>query len=151
MSALFYANEVILQRLAKLRSVIGIADSYGSIPTEKAVRIIDFLQKGKHLFMVGQILSYVNGGYIRQFFPIDCFDILFTHILQLLIRNHRRFLPFVILGEKPHQKMKFPLFLRYDDLIVQYDRQKRTAAGAAPREFHPSGGLPEPCPLPATL
>ena len=25
------------------------------------------------------------------------------------------------------------------------------AAGAAPREFHPSGGLPEPCPLPATL
>jgi len=25
------------------------------------------------------------------------------------------------------------------------------ASGAAPREFHPSDGLPEPCPLRATL
>lgn len=28
---------------------------------------------------------------------------------------------------------------------------QRTAAGAAPREFHPSDGLPKPCPSPATL
>ena len=35
--------------------------------------------------------------------------------------------------------------------MLQKIKAKRTAAGAAPREFHPSGGLPKPCPLPATL
>ena len=38
------------------------------------------------------------------------------------------------------------------DINVSHNKEaQRTAAGAAPREFHPSDGLPKPCPSPATL
>jgi len=139
MSALFYANKVILQRLAQLRAIVSETNSYGNIPAEKAVWIFNLLQKGQHLFSVGQVMSYVNGGYVHQFFPVYCFYILFAHILQLFIYNHRRFLPFKS-RRKATLKMKFSPFLRYDGLIVQYDRNNSDGC------WHNSTGL---SPLPA--